>query len=64
MNVILISCELGNANFIWLHDVIKPNYVSVVVSQADHLSWKLQKDPMSLKDNWDPSAISQPWGSA
>ncbi len=30
----------------------------MVVSQADTLSWILQKDPMSPKDKWDPYAIS------
>ncbi len=29
----------------------------MVVSQADPLSWILQKDPMNPKDQWDPSAI-------
>ncbi len=36
---------------------LKPNNVTVVVSQADPLSWMLWKDPMSPKDEWDPSAI-------
>ncbi len=31
----------------------------MVVSQADPLSWILQKDPMSPKDKLDPSAISK-----
>ncbi len=30
----------------------------MVVNQADPLSWILQKDPMSRKDECDPSAIS------
>ncbi len=38
--------------------ILKPNQVSVVVSQVDPLSWILWRDPMSLKDEWDPSAIS------
>ncbi len=30
----------------------------MVVSQADSLRWILWKDPISPKDEWDPSAIS------
>ncbi len=30
----------------------------MVVSQADPLSWILRKDPISQKDEWDPSSIS------
>ncbi len=30
----------------------------MVIGQADPLSWILQKDPMSPKDEWEPFAIS------
>ncbi len=38
--------------------LLSTRLISVIVSQADPLSWILQKDRMNPKDEWDPSAIS------